>query len=71
VGRQSQPRGAQVHAMYVSDWKAWSQDPPLPTPCLGVGRGGESVLLEILAYVRPSEGKQFFFVCFCVHSCYA
>jgi len=30
MGRQGQPRGAQVHAMYLSDWKGCSQDPPLP-----------------------------------------
>jgi len=29
-GRQGQPRGAQVHAVYPSDEKGWSQDPPLP-----------------------------------------
>jgi len=23
VGRQGQPRGSQVHAMYLSDWKGW------------------------------------------------
>ena len=34
VGRQGQPRGAQVHAMYLSDWKGWSQDPALPRPHL-------------------------------------
>jgi len=29
VGRQGQPRGAQVHAVHLSDRKGWSQDPPL------------------------------------------
>jgi len=29
VGRQGQPKGAQVHAVYMSDQKGWSQDPPL------------------------------------------
>jgi len=29
VGRQGQPRVAQVHAMQLSDRKGWSQDPPL------------------------------------------
>ena len=27
MGRQGQPRGAQVHPMYLSDRKGWSQDP--------------------------------------------
>jgi len=29
VGRQGQPRGAQVHAMLLSDEKGWSQDQAL------------------------------------------
>jgi len=58
VGRQGQPRGAQVHAVYLSDQKGWSQDPPLLRANLRVGSGGEGILLEILAYLRPSEGKQ-------------
>jgi len=53
-----QPRGAQVYAMYLSDWKRWSQDPPLPRPHLRVGGGGEGILLEITVYLKPSEGKQ-------------
>jgi len=57
-GRQGQPRGAQVHAIHLSDWKGWSQDLPLPRPHLRVGSGDESILLEIAAYLRPSEGKQ-------------
>ena len=58
VGRQGQPRGAQVNAMNLSDQKLWSQDPPLPSPHLRVGSGGEGVLLEISAYLRPSKGKR-------------
>ena len=60
VGRQGQPRGAQVYAMQLSDWQGWSQDPPLPSLHLRVGSGGEGVLLEIPAYLRPSKGKQTF-----------
>ena len=62
VGRQGQPRRAQVHAMHVSDKKGWSQGPPLPRTHLGLGSGGEGSLLEIPAYLRPSEGKQFSFL---------
>ena len=43
VGRQDQPRGAQLCAMYLSDQKGWSQDPPLPRPHLRVGSEGEGV----------------------------
>jgi len=61
VGRQGQPRGAQLHAMQLSDQKGWSQNPPLPRPLLRVGSGGEGILLEIPVYLRPSGGKQLFF----------
>jgi len=57
VGRQGQPRGAQVHAMDLSDHKGRSQDPPLPTPHLRVGSGGKGILLEIPVYCRFSVGK--------------
>jgi len=53
VGRQGQPRGAQVHAIYLSDWKEWSQDPPLPRPHLRVRSRGENLSLEIPTYLRP------------------
>ena len=39
LGRQGQPRGAQVHAMHLNDGKGWNQDPPLPRPHLRAGRG--------------------------------
>ena len=68
VGRQGQPSGAQVHAMNLSDRKGWSQNSPLPRPHLRVGSGGKGILLEIPAYWRPSKRKQFFFLCFCIHS---
>ena len=58
MGRQGQTRGAQVHAMYLSDQEGWSQDPPLPRTHLRIGRGSKSILLEILVYLRPFEGKQ-------------
>ena len=69
VGRQGQPRGAQVHAMYLSEQRGCSQDPPLPKPHLRVGSGGKDFLLEVPAYQRPSESKQFFFLCFCIYGC--
>jgi len=46
-----------VHAMHLSDQKGWSQDPPLPSPHLRIGSGGEGVLLEIPVCLRSSEGK--------------
>jgi len=58
VGGQGQPRGAQLHAIPLSDWKGWSQDTPLPRPHLRAGGGGEGILLEVRVYLRPSEGKQ-------------
>jgi len=44
--------------MYLSDWREWSQDAPLPRPQLRVGSGGKGTLLEIPAYLRPSKDKQ-------------
>ena len=58
VGRQGQPREAQVYAMYLNDQKVWSQNSPLPRPHLRVGSGGKGVLLVIPVYLRSSEGKQ-------------
>ena len=61
MGRQGQPRGAQVHVMYLRDWKGRSQDAPLPRPHLRVGSGSKGISLEIPVYLRPSKGKQIFF----------
>ena len=58
MGRQGQPRGAQVYALHLSDQKGWNQDPPLPRLHLRVGSGGKDTLLEIPAYMSPYEGKQ-------------
>ena len=58
MGRQGQARGAQVHAMYLSGRKGWSQDPPLPRPHLRAGSGSKSISLEIPACLGLSEGKQ-------------
>ena len=57
VGRQGQLKGPQVHAMYRSDWKGWSQDSLPPRPHLRVGSGSEDILLEIPAYLSLSEGE--------------
>lgn len=69
VGRQDQLREAQVHAIQMSDWKGWSQDPTLTRPHLSAGSGGEGFLLEIPALLRSSKGKQIFFHCFYVYGC--
>ena len=70
VGRQGHPRGAQVQAMLLSDWKGSSQDPPLPRPHLRVGSGGKSISsLRSLPYLRPSKGKQLFSLCFFICVC--
>ena len=58
VGRQGQPTGAQVYAMYLSDGKGWILAAPLPSPHSRVGSGGKGIFLEIPAYLRPSEGKR-------------
>jgi len=43
VGRQGQPKGAQVQVMYLSDHKEWSQDSPLSRSHLWVGSGGKGI----------------------------
>ena len=57
LGWWEQPRGAQVHAVLLRDWKGWSQDPPLPRPHLRAGSGGKGILLKIPAYLSSSKGK--------------
>ena len=54
---------------YMRPGKGWILAPPLSRSHLRVGSGGAGVLLVISAYLRPSEGKQFFFLCFCVYGC--
>jgi len=48
VGRQGQPREAQLYPTHLRDWKGWVQDLPLPRLHLRVGSGGRGVLLEVL-----------------------
>ena len=60
VGRQGQPRGAQVPAMWLSeDRKGQSQDTPIPRPHLSVGRGGEGLscwrILSIWGLLKVSS----------------
>jgi len=38
-GKAGPTRGAQVHAIHLSDWEGRSQDAPLPRAPLRVGRG--------------------------------
>ena len=57
VGRQGQPRGAQVHAVLLS---GEGLEPGFTSsrPHLRAGSGGEGILWEIPEYLRPSSGKQ-------------
>ena len=57
-----------MYATHLSNWKGWSQDPPLHRPHLRVGSGDEGISLESPAYWRSSKGKQFFF-CFFLLVC--
>ena len=47
-----------MYAMYLSDWKGWSQDSSLPRPLLRVGSGSKGILLKIPVFWRSSKGKQ-------------
>jgi len=49
-------------------WEGKSQDSPLPTPHLRVGSGGKGISMEFPSYLRPSKGKQIFFLYFSTHS---
>jgi len=62
VGGQGQPRGAQVYAMLLSDWKGWIQEPSLPWPHWRLESDGEGIFLEIPAYLRPFRSKQLFVI---------
>jgi len=57
VGRQGQPRGAQVHAMY---WVIGQVEPGSApfSPHLRVGSGGEGLSGDPCVTLRPSKGKQ-------------
>jgi len=57
VGRQGQPREAQVHVMHLSDWKRWRQDPPHPRPHLKVGSADRGISLGFSVFLRFSKGK--------------
>jgi len=66
VGRQGQPRGAQVHAMQPNDQKGWSQNPPLPQPHLRAGSGGGGLLLAVSVYLGSLKVSSFFPLCLCL-----
>ena len=68
-GRKAEPTHGSSGEHSALDWKGWSQDPPLPRPHLRVGSWGKCILPEIPVYLRPSDSKRIFFLCFCVHSC--
>ena len=57
VGREDHPKAAQVYAMYLSDEKGWSQDPPLSRPHLRAGSDNSGITLEACVLLRPSGGK--------------
>lgn len=65
VGRQGEPRVAQVHAMLLKDWKGWIQDSPLPRPYSRVDSGGKGIsgdpCLPFQGFLRVSR---FFFSLF-------
>lgn len=50
-----------MHAVHLGDKKGWSQGPSLPRPHVRVGSGDEGLLVEVLTYLRLSEGKQLLF----------
>lgn len=53
------------YALHLSDWKGWSQDPPLPRPYLRVGSGGKGISLAIPATWGLPRTSSFFpsFLC--------
>ena len=58
MGRQDQSRGAQVHAMPLSDQKGWILAPPLSRSHLSVSIRDKVILLDIPAYLESSKGKR-------------
>ena len=60
MGSRAKPgelRCMQCNVMHLSEWKGWSQDPPLPRPHLRVDSGGKGISLEIPVYLRLCNGK--------------
>ena len=64
VEGQGQPRGAQLHAMHLNDWKGWRQDPPLLRSHLRIGGGKEGeytspedlcLLEDLLGFLKVSS----------------
>lgn len=55
VGRQDQPRGAQVHAVHLSDQKGWIPAVLLLRPHVKVGSGGKGVSFGDPAYLRTLQ----------------
>jgi len=52
-----------VHVMPLDDQRGGARHH------FSIGSGGKGILLEIPAYLRPSEGEQLFFLCFRIHCC--
>ena len=61
VGRQGQPWGAQVHAVFLSDWKGWSRDPLHLRPHVRVGNEDKGIAAEVSVCLWPFKGKQILF----------
>lgn len=61
AGRQEQHRGAQVHAVILSDQKEWSHEPPSQTSLRSWQWRQGHHLLEILAYLSLFKGGFFHF----------
>jgi len=73
VGREGQPRGAQVHAMHLSGRNGWIQDPLLPRPHWRAGSGGEVISsgdpclpVDLTGLLKVSS---FFPLFLCAHCC--
>ena len=56
MGRQGQPRGAQMRAVYLNDWEGWSQDPSPPRPHLRIGSGSERYPIRDLCPPEAFQG---------------
>ena len=66
VERQGQPRGVQVQAVHLNNWKGWIYPPPGPHLRVGSGSKAISCQRSLPTWGLPKVSS-FFFIHFCMY----